>query len=116
MSVNCLYEGEIYGVLRVAGWSSVTYRCKRATLTKLRCECTRCGAMSVLTKADLVRLERRGARQCDACESRGYGDSLARPTKRVCVHCCDLPHRRPRVGLCHGCGKAFREDQIGQVV
>lgn len=76
-------------------------------------KCTRCGRRECMRLSDFLRLAQPTA--CGHCEAAGVAQRVHRRDKqRHCRDCYDLPHRRPRVGLCRGCGGAFREDSVAQ--
>lgn len=92
-------------------------------------KCTVCGVEKPLTSANFYGNARNPSGyqyRCKGCDNRtraqrmtlGWQATQARAdaihprvSRRVCVRCCDLPHRRERGG-CRSCGGAYAAEQM----
>jgi hypothetical protein len=76
------------------------------------CECQTCGAIHHYRSDTLLHSHREGVGHCKSCMSPNAVGAQSTSVGKYCRTCCDLPHRRPTVGLCR-CGKAFEAEVFG---
>ena len=107
--------GEVFGNYRVLEVSEKTYTIKLFGIKHpkefnyLLCECTVCGARRLCRRQFLYTARAQDTKHCNKCTE--TTDFVPRIPTKLCGVCYDLPHCRPRVGLCR-CGKQFEEEKL----